>query len=228
MQVERGERSFAKGDRVMFLRNDRELGVKNGSLGKTAIGQRATYGRDARRWPQHRIRHQELCPYRPRLRRDHPQIARRNRGPRLCSRNTGDGPAQQLCCAVAPPRRVCSSIMAGMISPMQANWRAYCRANAARIWRRIIPESAKLIRHRICRTARNSFRMAARTLGGNMWSGEEQLLQAADPDRWQDVLTGSQIMHDNREKIGECRKAKSGANEKARCSIRVNPDRTGS
>lgn len=33
MQVERGERSFADGDRVMFLRNDRELGVKNGSLG---------------------------------------------------------------------------------------------------------------------------------------------------------------------------------------------------
>jgi Ti-type conjugative transfer relaxase TraA len=33
IQVERGERSFAKGDRVMFLRNDRDLGVKNGSLG---------------------------------------------------------------------------------------------------------------------------------------------------------------------------------------------------
>ena len=33
IQVERGERSFATGDRVMFLRNDRELGVKNGSLG---------------------------------------------------------------------------------------------------------------------------------------------------------------------------------------------------
>ena len=33
MQVERGERSFAEGDRVMFLRNDRDLGVKNGSLG---------------------------------------------------------------------------------------------------------------------------------------------------------------------------------------------------
>lgn len=33
MQVERGERSFAIGDRAMFLRNDRELGVKNGSLG---------------------------------------------------------------------------------------------------------------------------------------------------------------------------------------------------
>lgn len=33
MQVERGERNFAVGDRVMFLRNDRDLGVKNGSLG---------------------------------------------------------------------------------------------------------------------------------------------------------------------------------------------------
>ncbi len=33
MQVERGERSFATGDRVMLLRNERELGVKNGSLG---------------------------------------------------------------------------------------------------------------------------------------------------------------------------------------------------
>jgi len=31
--VERGERSFANGDRVMFLRNERGLGVKNGTLG---------------------------------------------------------------------------------------------------------------------------------------------------------------------------------------------------
>ncbi len=33
IQTERGERQFATGDRLMFLRNDRELGVKNGSLG---------------------------------------------------------------------------------------------------------------------------------------------------------------------------------------------------
>ncbi|MEO5868041.1 MAG: Ti-type conjugative transfer relaxase TraA [Sphingomonas sp.] len=32
LQVEKGERAFATGDRVMFLRNERELGVKNGSL----------------------------------------------------------------------------------------------------------------------------------------------------------------------------------------------------
>jgi Ti-type conjugative transfer relaxase TraA len=31
---ERGARSFASGDRIMFLRNDRELGVKNGTLGR--------------------------------------------------------------------------------------------------------------------------------------------------------------------------------------------------
>jgi Ti-type conjugative transfer relaxase TraA len=34
--IERGERHFAQGERVMFLKNDRELGVKNGSLGTVA------------------------------------------------------------------------------------------------------------------------------------------------------------------------------------------------
>ncbi|MGN8115370.1 Ti-type conjugative transfer relaxase TraA [Labrys sp. 22185] len=33
LTVERGERSFASGDRIMFLRNERSLGVKNGTLG---------------------------------------------------------------------------------------------------------------------------------------------------------------------------------------------------
>jgi hypothetical protein len=33
LTVERGARSFASGDRVMFLQNDRGLGVKNGTLG---------------------------------------------------------------------------------------------------------------------------------------------------------------------------------------------------
>lgn len=34
INAERGDRSFASGDRLMFLRNDRDLGVKNGSLGE--------------------------------------------------------------------------------------------------------------------------------------------------------------------------------------------------
>ncbi|TPJ42885.1 Ti-type conjugative transfer relaxase TraA, partial [Mesorhizobium sp. B2-7-1] len=33
VDVERGARNFASGDRVMFLRNERSLGVKNGTLG---------------------------------------------------------------------------------------------------------------------------------------------------------------------------------------------------
>lgn len=33
LRTERGERAFAPGDRVMFLRNERSMGVKNGSLG---------------------------------------------------------------------------------------------------------------------------------------------------------------------------------------------------
>jgi Ti-type conjugative transfer relaxase TraA len=33
LQVSRGKRTFASGDRIMFLRNERSLGVKNGSLG---------------------------------------------------------------------------------------------------------------------------------------------------------------------------------------------------
>jgi ATP-dependent exoDNAse (exonuclease V) alpha subunit len=33
LTVERGVRNFASGDRVMFLQNERSLGVKNGTLG---------------------------------------------------------------------------------------------------------------------------------------------------------------------------------------------------
>jgi ATP-dependent exoDNAse (exonuclease V) alpha subunit len=33
VKTERGERQFASGDRMMFLRNERGMGVKNGTLG---------------------------------------------------------------------------------------------------------------------------------------------------------------------------------------------------
>src|SRR3954447_18713249 len=33
LTVERGDRHFASGDRIMFLQNERSLGVKNGTLG---------------------------------------------------------------------------------------------------------------------------------------------------------------------------------------------------
>lgn len=35
--AERGERTFARGDRIMFLKNERGLGVKNGSLGTVQL-----------------------------------------------------------------------------------------------------------------------------------------------------------------------------------------------
>ncbi|TIO47695.1 MAG: Ti-type conjugative transfer relaxase TraA, partial [Mesorhizobium sp.] len=40
VDVDRGARNFASGDRVMFLRNERSLGVKNGTLG--VIGEVST------------------------------------------------------------------------------------------------------------------------------------------------------------------------------------------
>ncbi len=37
IKAARGERKFASGDRIIFLRNERELGVKNGTLGTVAM-----------------------------------------------------------------------------------------------------------------------------------------------------------------------------------------------
>ena len=53
MTVERGERDFATGDRVMFLRNERSLGVKNGTLGQGSVAQ--SHDGDARRRPRDRF-----------------------------------------------------------------------------------------------------------------------------------------------------------------------------
>jgi Ti-type conjugative transfer relaxase TraA len=53
LTVERGARSFASGDRIMFLQNDRGLGVKNGTLGiiievsQQSMAVRADDGRNA-------------------------------------------------------------------------------------------------------------------------------------------------------------------------------------
>ena len=53
VQTERGERQFAQGDRLMFLRNERGLGVKNGTLGTVLAvepgGERLTVRLDDRR-----------------------------------------------------------------------------------------------------------------------------------------------------------------------------------
>jgi len=45
VQTERGERAFAAGDRVYFLRNERGLGVKNGTLGTVLKIEGSAFGR---------------------------------------------------------------------------------------------------------------------------------------------------------------------------------------
>ena len=58
--VERGERSFASGDRVMFLQNERGLGVKNGTLGTIEQVSAQIHDRADRRWPIRSLRPQGL------------------------------------------------------------------------------------------------------------------------------------------------------------------------
>ena len=105
LTVERGARSFASGDRVMFLQNERGLGVKNGTLGtveqvsERSMSVRTDDGRSVV------VRPQGLRPHRPRLCRDHPQGAGHDRGPHPCSGDAGPGRPRQLCRPVAPPRR---------------------------------------------------------------------------------------------------------------------------
>ena len=105
LTVERGERSFASGDRVMFLQNERGLGVKNGTLGtiEQVSAQSMTVRTDDGRSVS--LRPQGLQPDRPRLCRDHPQGAGHDGGPHPCAGDAGHGRPWQLCRPVAAPRR---------------------------------------------------------------------------------------------------------------------------
>ncbi len=58
--VERGDRGFASGDRVMFLQNERGLGVKNGTLGTIEQVSAQSMTVQHRRWPNRYLRPQGL------------------------------------------------------------------------------------------------------------------------------------------------------------------------
>jgi hypothetical protein len=47
-------------------------------------------------------------------------------------------------------------------------------------------------------------RMAARTLRLDSWSAGEHLLAAAEPERWQTVVTANRILQDNRDAVVAC------------------------
>ena len=106
-QTGQGRREFAAGDRIVFLKNDRELGVKNGTLGtvEAAEADRLTVVLDGTRPTAADYgRGPRLCRRRSRLRRHHPQIAGRHGGPGLRAGERRHGPASDLCRHDAPPR----------------------------------------------------------------------------------------------------------------------------
>ena len=89
--VERGARNFASGDRVMFLQNERGLGVKNGTLGTIEQVSAQVHDRAHRRRSIRAVRPEGLQQDRPRLCRDHPQGAGHDGRPHPCAGDAGHG-----------------------------------------------------------------------------------------------------------------------------------------
>ena len=109
VETERGAREFSPGDRVYFLRNERSLGVKNGTLGTVERIEGYTPGQGDRLavrlddGADSRLRPEGLRAYRPRLRGDGAQVARRDGGPDACAGDQPHGPARRLCRAEPAP-----------------------------------------------------------------------------------------------------------------------------
>ncbi len=121
LATERGERAFAEGDRVYFLRNERGLGVKNGTLGTveriTGSGERpgwrCGWTGAGRQRPGGVVRAGGVCRHRPRLRGDGAQEPGGDGGPGACAGDRADGPARRLCRADAAPGRGGAALCAG-------------------------------------------------------------------------------------------------------------------
>ena len=107
VQTERGARDFAAGDRVYFLRNERESGGEERHARHRGAhrGARAGPGRPAGgaagRRAVGRLRREGLCAYRPRLRGDGAQEPGGDGGPDACAGHQPHGPARGVCRADA-------------------------------------------------------------------------------------------------------------------------------
>ena len=145
LTVERGERSFARGDRIMFLQNERGLGVKNGTLGTIEEVSAQSHDRAHRRRAERLLRPEGLRPHRPWLCRDHPQGAGHDRGPDPCSGDAGPGRPRQLCRPVATPRRHGAALWPRRLRRPGPAYPAPCRATAPRTWRRITSGSIRRV-----------------------------------------------------------------------------------
>jgi Ti-type conjugative transfer relaxase TraA len=99
IQTTRGAREFAAGDRLMFLRNERSMGVKNGTLGRveSVSPVRMSVLLDDGR----NVGFEGLCACRSRLRCHRPQGAGHDRRPGACASNAGARPPCGLRCPIA-------------------------------------------------------------------------------------------------------------------------------
>jgi hypothetical protein len=134
VKAERGAREFASGDRIMFLKNERGLGVKNGTLGKV---ERVSPEHMAVRLDDGRSVAFDLKDY---AHVDHGYAAtiHKSQGVTVDRAHVLATPGMDRHSAYVGCRGTvtgCSSIMAATTSPISASLSAPCRASGRRIWR---------------------------------------------------------------------------------------------
>jgi hypothetical protein len=135
VSAERGAREFASGDRIMFLKNERGLGVKNGTLGKV---EQVSPERMAVRLDDGRSVAFDLKDY---AHVDHGyaatihKVAGRDGRSGACAGDPRHGPPFAAYVGCRGIVTGCSSIMAATTSPIKQSLSARCRASGRRIWR---------------------------------------------------------------------------------------------
>jgi Ti-type conjugative transfer relaxase TraA len=143
--VERGERSFASGDRIMFLQNERGLGVKNGTLG--TIEQVSARSMSVRTDDGRRVS-LDLKDY-DRIDHGYAATIHKAQGMTVDAPMSSRRRAWTPTAAMSPCRAIATAwicIMGGTTSPARTGLPAPCRAIGLRIWRRI---TSGLIRRRV-------------------------------------------------------------------------------
>jgi hypothetical protein len=66
-------------------------------------------------------------------------------------------------------------------------------------------------------------RLAAFSLGGDLWNAGERMLAAADPGRWQAVVHAKRLADGNGTAIAACAAAARKGGKLVRCQVMVNP-----
>ena len=147
VKAERGERQFATGDRIMFLRNERGMGVKNGTL---ATIERVSPEGMAVRLDDGRGVAFDTKDY---AHVDHGYAAtfHKSQGVTVDRTMSSLPPAWTATAPMSACRGIvttCSSIMAATTSPTSASSSAPCRATGARTWPATTPAPSRTRRAR--------------------------------------------------------------------------------